>query len=261
MRPRVRFSLFVPVWPHSPHSQLTSLWCGAGKYFPDNRKNNFGHQKYFGWKCFHVVALFLFKADRVGKSIKIWYFLSNSSWGGQSKIVEWIFGQFYPNQIALNLSFWMTRESRRDRPLLVRASCRGHKGTGLDDNNRNLESFPIHCNVHDNPLIEPGEMQYYAKIEGTDRFTNHDSNLNRIHPWVNSILDANNIPSLKSIFYATCQKPINVPQCSCSPLTRLMCSKLSIELVSVNAQCPPYELYCIWLYRISPDNWDIMQLQ
>lgn len=82
----------------------------------------------------------------------------------------------------------MTRESSRDWPLLVRARCRGHKGTGLDDNNQNHESFSIDCNVHDNPLIEPGEMQYYAKIEGTDRFTNHDSNLKRIHPWVNSIL-------------------------------------------------------------------------
>ena len=64
----------------------------------------------------------------------------------------------------------MTRESSRDGPLLVWARCRGHKGTGLDDNNQNHESFSIDCNVHDNPLIEPGEMQYYAKIEGTDRY-------------------------------------------------------------------------------------------
>ena len=49
----------------------------------------------------------------------------------------------------------------------------------LDSNNRNLESFSIHCDGHDNPLIELGEMQYYAKIEGTDSFTNHVSNLKR----------------------------------------------------------------------------------
>ena len=96
------------------------------------------------------------------------------------------------------------------------SQCRVHKGTGLDDNNRNLKSFPIHCNVHDNPLIEPGEMQYYAKIEGTDRFTNHDSNLKGIHPWVNSIFAANNIPSLKSVSYTPRPKPINKPQCNCS---------------------------------------------
>ena len=104
-------------------------------------------------------------------------------------------------------------------PWWVCASCRVHKGTGLDDNNRNLESFPIHCNVHDNPLIEPGEMQYYAKIEGTDRFTNHDSlswSQRDLHPWVNSILDANNIPSLKSVSYTPHPKPINTPQCNCS---------------------------------------------
>ena len=132
----------------------------------------------------------------------------------------------------------------------------------LDSNNRNLESFSIHCDGHDNPLIELGEMQYYAKIEGTDRFTNHDSNLNRIHPWVNSILDANNIPSLKSIFYATCQKPINVPQCSCSPLTRLMCLRVVIVFdyieylliigTSCSSNCDPQNGY---LGGLEPIKW------
>lgn len=51
----------------------------------------------------------------------------------------------------------------------------GYKGTVLDSNNRNLKSSSIHFNVHDNPLIEPGEMQYYAKIEGTDRSSTHPS--------------------------------------------------------------------------------------
>lgn len=225
-------------------SALAHLWPALmwrRQIFPcDNRKNNFGHRKYFGWKCFHVVALFLFKADRVGKSIKTWYFLSNSSWRGQSKIVERIFGQFYPNQIALNQSFWMTRESSRDGPLRVRASCRVHKGTGLDDNNRNLKSFPIHCNVHDNPLIEPGEMQYYAKIEGTDRFTNHDSNLKGIHPWVNSIFAANNIPSLKSVSYTPRPKPINTPQCNCSLYLNLMCSKVATKWLWVPMTKAPF---------------------
>ena len=118
--------------PRSQLAQLSPSLMWRRQIFPcDNRKNNFGHRKYFGWKCFHVVALFLFKADRVGKSIKIWYFLSNSSWRGQSKIVERIFGQFYPNQIALNQSFWMTRESSRDGPLLVRASVGSTKALGL----------------------------------------------------------------------------------------------------------------------------------
>ena len=52
----------------------------------------------------------------------------------------------------------------------------GYKGSVLDSNNRNLESSSIHFNARDNPLIETGEMQYYAKIEGTDRSSNHPSN-------------------------------------------------------------------------------------
>ena len=63
------------------------------------------------------------------------------------------------------------------QPLVVKLNVvvGGYKGTMLDGNNRNLKSSSIHCNAHDNPLIEPGEMQYYAKIEGTDRSSTHPS--------------------------------------------------------------------------------------
>ena len=76
------------------------LWCGIGKYFRDNHKNNFGHQKYFGIKMFSRRCTYSLQSWQSRKIHQTWYFLSNSSWGGQSKIAERIFEQFYPNQMS-----------------------------------------------------------------------------------------------------------------------------------------------------------------
>ena len=99
------------------------FWSGIGKYFRDNHKNYFGHQKYFRIKMFSRRCTYSLQSWQSRKIHQTWYFLSNSSWGGQSKIAERIFEQFYPNQMSTRTPSCRSRSDHWTE-LTVVCNCR-----------------------------------------------------------------------------------------------------------------------------------------